>query len=162
MPPSNPDEYAPITLNRPISDSDQGPQDGLKLRILERRVHERSELRPGELRWSQTFGLQDGPDRVAQVERLATQLLAHRQQRALPLRLRRLDPDGPERLHAHHVREAARVVAVGLVAEPSPQRGRGVRAYGVLIEGHGGVLDCVDSLLFAAPLFYYVVRALHA
>jgi phosphatidate cytidylyltransferase len=38
------------------------------------------------------------------------------------------------------------------------KRDRGVKDYGSLIEGHGGVMDRVDSLCFAAPVFFHAVR----
>lgn len=45
----------------------------------------------------------------------------------------------------------------GLVAS-AIKRDAGVKDYGQLIEGHGGMMDRVDSLAFAAPVFFHVVR----
>lgn len=42
------------------------------------------------------------------------------------------------------------------------KRDAGVKDYGAFISGHGGVLDRVDSLVLAAPVFFHVVRWLYS
>jgi phosphatidate cytidylyltransferase len=48
--------------------------------------------------------------------------------------------------------------AAGGLVMSAIKRDANVKDFGAMIEGHGGILDRIDSLCFAAPIFFHVVR----
>lgn len=50
---------------------------------------------------------------------------------------------------------------VGGLVLSAVKRSLGAKDWGVMIAGHGGMLDRVDSVCFAAPVFFHLVRYLY-
>lgn len=47
---------------------------------------------------------------------------------------------------------------IGGLCMSAIKRDRGVKDFGAMLEGHGGMMDRIDSLCFAAPVFFHVTR----
>ena len=47
---------------------------------------------------------------------------------------------------------------VGGLVMSAIKRDRGVKDWGSMIEGHGGMLDRLDSVIFAAPIYFHALR----
>lgn len=48
--------------------------------------------------------------------------------------------------------------AAGGLVMSAIKRDAGVKDFGAMIEGHGGILDRIDSMCFSAPIFFHIVR----
>ena len=46
---------------------------------------------------------------------------------------------------------------IGDLAASAVKRNRGIKDYGNLIPGHGGILDRFDSVIVSAPIIYYLI-----
>jgi phosphatidate cytidylyltransferase len=68
-----------------------------------------------------------------------------------------LTPFGPFQAAALSLAVTVVGFAGGLVMS-AIKRDRGVKDFGTAIAGHGGILDRVDSLCFAGPVFFHVTR----
>ena len=49
---------------------------------------------------------------------------------------------------------------VGDLSASAIKRNHDIKDYGKLIPGHGGILDRFDSVIFTAPIIYYMAVAL--
>lgn len=54
----------------------------------------------------------------------------------------------------------ALISMVGDLAASAVKRNYDIKDYGTLIPGHGGILDRFDSVIFTAPIIYYLARFL--
>ena len=53
---------------------------------------------------------------------------------------------------------AASIISqIGDLAASAIKRNHGIKDYGKLIPGHGGILDRFDSIIFTAPIVYYLI-----
>ena len=63
---------------------------------------------------------------------------------------------GPVGIYAIVCGEGALIAMVGDLAASAIKRNMEIKDYGKLIPGHGGILDRFDSIIFTAPIIYYL------
>ena len=51
---------------------------------------------------------------------------------------------------------------IGDLTASAIKRNHDIKDYGTLIPGHGGILDRFDSIIFTAPIVYYLVTMFHS
>ena len=54
----------------------------------------------------------------------------------------------------------ALISMVGDLAASAIKRNQEIKDYGTLIPGHGGIMDRFDSVIFTAPVIYYLAQLL--
>ncbi len=64
--------------------------------------------------------------------------------------------DGPELIYGLICACGGLISMVGDLTASAIKRNMGVKDYGRLIPGHGGILDRFDSIIFTAPIIYYL------
>ena len=67
---------------------------------------------------------------------------------------------GPAAEYAGICGAGALISMVGDLAASAVKRNMGIKDYGKLIPGHGGILDRFDSVIFTAPVIYYLALVL--
>ena len=70
---------------------------------------------------------------------------------------------GPIVEYAVNCAVGALIYMVGDLAASAIKRNQGIKDYGKLIPGHGGILDRFDSVIFTAPVIYFLsIMMIHA
>ena len=68
--------------------------------------------------------------------------------------------DNPQLIFAVIGAVSSVVSQIGDLAASAIKRNHGIKDYGKLIPGHGGILDRFDSIIFTAPMVYYLALML--
>jgi phosphatidate cytidylyltransferase len=64
--------------------------------------------------------------------------------------------DQPQLIFAIIGAASSVISQIGDLAASAIKRNHNIKDYGTLIPGHGGILDRFDSIIFTAPIVYYL------
>ena len=67
-----------------------------------------------------------------------------------------LEAENPVITYAIICAVGALISMVGDLAASAIKRNHNIKDYGTLIPGHGGIMDRFDSVIFTAPVIYYL------